>query len=138
MRPTRTRFAPSPTGALHVGAVRTALFAWLVAKHDKGQFILRIEDTDQIRNIDGALDNIISSLKYLDLDWSEGPDISGPYGPYIQSQRLSIYHDWANKLIKKGRAYADPYTKDQLNQLRDQLCHFDLSLNPELISGMIS
>jgi glutamyl-tRNA synthetase len=120
MRPTRTRFAPSPTGALHVGAVRTALFAWLVAKHDKGQFILRIEDTDQIRNIDGALDNIISSLKYLDLDWSEGPDISGPYGPYIQSQRLSIYHDWANKLIKKGRAYADPYTKDQLNQLRDQ------------------
>ncbi len=120
MRPTRTRFAPSPTGALHAGAIRTALFAWLVAKHDKGQFILRIEDTDQVRNVEGAVDNIIASLKYLGLDWSEGPDIAGPYGPYIQSQRLPIYHQWANKLIENGRAYADPYTKDQLDQLRDQ------------------
>ncbi|HUY53324.1 MAG TPA: glutamate--tRNA ligase [Candidatus Dormibacteraeota bacterium] len=120
MRPTRTRFAPSPTGALHAGAIRTALFAWLVAKHDKGQFILRIEDTDQVRNVEGAIDNIIASLKYLKLDWAEGPDISGPYGPYIQSQRLAIYHEWANKLIDMGRAYADPYTKDQLDQLRNQ------------------
>jgi glutamyl-tRNA synthetase len=120
MKPTRTRFAPSPTGALHAGAVRTALFAWLVAAHDKGQFILRIEDTDQVRNVEGAVENIINSLKYLGLDWAEGPDIDGPHGPYIQSQRLDIYKDWANKLIAKGRAYADPYSKEELNELRDK------------------
>lgn len=120
MRPTRTRFAPSPTGALHVGAIRTALFAWLVAKHNKGEFILRIEDTDQVRNVEGALTNIVDSLAYLGLDYDEGPDKPGKYGPYIQSQRLEIYNEWARKLIKDGRAYADPFTKDQLEKLRDQ------------------
>jgi glutamyl-tRNA synthetase len=120
MSDTRTRFAPSPTGALHAGTVRTALFAWLVAAHDKGQFILRIEDTDKERNVEGAIDNIINTLKYLDINWAEGPDISGPFGPYIQSERLDIYKQWANKLIAKGRAYADPYSKEELDQLRDK------------------
>jgi len=120
MRPTRTRFAPSPTGALHIGVIRTALFAWLLARHDKGEFILRIEDTDQERNLDWANENIIKSLKYLDLDYDEGPDKPGKFGPYIQSQRLSIYHEWANKLITSGRAYSDPFTKDELDKLRDQ------------------
>lgn len=120
MRPTRTRFAPSPTGALHVGAIRTALFAWLVAKHDKGEFILRIEDTDQVRNVEGAIENIVHSLAYLGLDYDEGPNKPGKFGPYIQSQRLEIYNDWAKKLIVAGRAYADPNTKDELEKLRDQ------------------
>ena len=118
MRPTRTRFAPSPTGALHIGVIRTALFAWLLAKHEKGEFILRIEDTDQVRNLKWANQNIIDSLSYLGLDYDEGPDKPGKFGPYIQSQRLDIYHDWAKKLIASGRAYTDPFTKDELNKLR--------------------
>jgi glutamyl-tRNA synthetase len=120
MKPTRTRFAPSPTGALHVGAIRTALFAWLLARHDSGEFILRIEDTDQVRNVEGAIDNIVDSLAYLGLDYDEGPDKPGKFGPYIQSQRLEIYHEWAKKLIESGRAYADPFTKDELDKFRDQ------------------
>jgi glutamyl-tRNA synthetase len=120
MRPTRTRFAPSPTGALHVGAIRTALFAWLVAKHEKGEFILRIEDTDQVRNVEGAITNIVDSLAFLGLDYDEGPDKPGKFGPYIQSQRLDIYHDWAKKLITAGRAYADPFTIEELDKLRDK------------------
>lgn len=116
----RTRFAPSPTGALHAGTVRTALFAYLVAAHDDGQFVLRIEDTDQERNVEGAIENIIATLKYLGINWSEGPDISGPFGPYVQSKRLDIYKQWALKLVDKGRAYADPYSKEELSQLREQ------------------
>ena len=116
----RTRFAPSPTGALHAGTVRTALFAWLTARHGGGQFLLRIEDTDQTRGVEGAVSNIIDSLHYLGLDWDEGPDEDGEYGPYIQSQRLNIYKEWAQKLIDKGRAYSDPYTKDELDEFRAQ------------------
>ena len=116
----RTRFAPSPTGALHAGTVRTALFAWLTARRAGGQFLLRIEDTDRTREVQGAVQNIIDSLHYLGLDWDEGPDKNGPFGPYIQSQRLSIYKNWAQKLIDSGRAYADPYTKVELEQFRAQ------------------
>lgn len=116
----RTRFAPSPTGFMHVGGVRTALFAWLVARHHNGQFILRLEDTDQKREVEGSADHIQKSLKALGLDWDEGPDIGGPFGPYRQSDRLEIYKKWAQKLIDSGRAYADPYTPEEIQAFREQ------------------
>lgn len=115
----RTRFAPSPTGFLHVGGVRTALFAWLVARQANGQFILRLEDTDQKREVEGSAEHLITSLKALGITYDEGPDIGGPYAPYIQSQRLDSYKQWAQKLIDSGRAYADPYTADELQAFRD-------------------
>ncbi len=120
MTDVRTRFAPSPTGFLHVGGVRTALFAWLVARQAKGQFILRIEDTDQAREVEGSADHLISSLKALGINYDEGPDIGGPYAPYLQSQRLDTYKPWAQKLIDSGRAYADPYTAEEIQAFRDQ------------------
>lgn len=120
MSTTRTRFAPSPTGYLHVGGIRTALFAWLLARHDQGQFILRFEDTDQKREVAGAKEHLIESLNQLGLDYDEGPDKGGPFGPYSQSQRLDIYKDWAHKLIEQDRAYADPYTPDQVQNFRQQ------------------
>src|SRR5690606_31840352 len=83
----RTRFAPSPTGYMHIGGMRTALFNWLWARHNGGQFILRIDDTDRERNIDEALTPILHAFRWLGLDWDEGPEIGGPYGPYFQSQR---------------------------------------------------
>lgn len=107
----RTRFAPSPTGYLHVGGIRTALFAWLIAKRNNGDFILRIEDTDQAREVEGSAEHIQESLRWLGLEWAEGP--------YYQSQRLDIYKKWAEKLIKEGRAYADPYTPDQVQEFRE-------------------
>lgn len=116
----RTRFAPSPTGFLHVGAARTALFAWLVARQAGGQFILRIEDTDKAREVVGAENHIKDSLKWLGINWDEGPDAGGEFEPYRQSERLDIYKQWAQKLIDSGRAYADPYTKEQLEQFRLQ------------------
>lgn len=116
----RTRFAPSPTGALHSGVVRTALFSWLLAKHGNGQFLLRIEDTDQKREVAGGTENIKESLRWIGLTWDEGPDIGGPYAPYIQSQRLDIYKQYAQQLVDKGLAYADPYTTEELQQLREK------------------
>lgn len=116
----RTRFAPSPTGFLHVGGVRTALFAWLVTRQAGGQFILRIEDTDKVREVAGSEAHIIESLKWLGLTWDEGPDSGGPNGPYRQSQRLQIYKEWAQKLIDAGRAYADETTPADLDKLRAQ------------------
>ncbi len=120
MPTTRTRFAPSPTGFMHVGGVRTALFAWLVARQAGGQFILRIEDTDQKREVEGSSDHILTSLAALGIDHDEGPDNGGPYGPYTQSERISIYHQWAQKLIDAGRAYADPYSPEEIASLREQ------------------
>jgi glutamyl-tRNA synthetase len=120
MSKVRTRFAPSPTGALHAGTIRTALFAWILAEQNNGDFILRIEDTDQAREVDGAVENIQESLEYLGINWTESPDNNGPYGPYTQSQRLDIYKTWANKLVEKGRAYADPYSQSELNELREK------------------
>jgi glutamyl-tRNA synthetase len=115
----RTRFAPSPTGYLHVGGIRTALFAWLLARQNGGQFILRLEDTDKKREVPGADKHIEDSLKALGLEYDEGPDIGGPHAPYRQSQRLDSYKIWAQKLIDSGRAYADPYTPQQVQEFRD-------------------
>lgn len=115
-----TRFAPSPTGFLHVGGVRTALYAWLLAKQKDGQFILRLEDTDQSREVSGADIHIIKSLHELGIKYDQGPDIGGPHKPYRQSQRLMIYKAWAEKLIEQGRAYADPYSKEEIQEFREQ------------------
>lgn len=116
----RTRFAPSPTGLMHVGAARTALFAWLLAQKEQGDFILRIEDTDKTREVEGSIDHILESLTWLGIEWQEGIDIGGTHGPYLQSERLTIYKDWAQKLIDTGRAYADPYTQEELEAFRTQ------------------
>lgn len=119
MTEVRTRFAPSPTGFLHVGGVRTALFAWLVARQSGGTFVLRLEDTDQKREVEGSAEHLQASLKALGITYDEGPDVGGPYAPYIQSQRLKSYREWAQKLIDAGRAYADPYTTEELQAFRD-------------------
>ena len=104
---------------MHVGGVRTALFAWLVARQNGGQFILRIEDTDKNREVAGSIQHIIDSLHWLGLQWDEGVDIGGPHAPYLQSERLESYHAWAQKLISKERAYADTRSEDELNKLRE-------------------
>lgn len=119
-RLTRTRFAPSPTGFLHVGGVRTALFAWLVARQASGQFVLRLEDTDRKREVEGSAEHLIESLHQLGINYDEGPDIGGSYGPYKQSDRLDIYKKWAQKLIDSGRAYADPFTPEEIQAFRNQ------------------
>ena len=115
-----TRFAPSPTGFLHVGGVRTALFAWLLARQANGTFILRIEDTDKNREVEGSIDHIIQCLQTLGIDYDLGPGKDGESGPYKQSDRLDIYHRWAKKLVEEGRAYADPYSPEELNHFREQ------------------
>ena len=101
----RTRYAPSPTGYMHVGNLRTALYAYLIAKHDGGDFILRIEDTDQGRYVEGAVDVIYNALRLSGLIHDEGPDIGGPVGPYVQSERKPLYKEYAEKLVEKGEAY---------------------------------
>lgn len=101
----RTRFAPSPTGYMHIGNLRTALYSYLYAKHNKGKFILRIEDTDQKRLVDGAVDVIYRTLKMSKLFHDEGPDVGGEYDPYVQTQRLDIYKKYAMQLIEQGDAY---------------------------------
>ena len=111
----RTRFAPSPTGYLHIGGVRTALFCWLFARRHGGRFILRIDDTDQQRNVDEALAPILDGLRWLGIDWDEGPEVGGPHAPYYQSQRLDRYRAAVEELLSGGFAYAltsvqvDPY-----------------------------
>ncbi|MGV9001982.1 MAG: glutamate--tRNA ligase [Candidatus Saccharimonadaceae bacterium] len=121
MTTVRTRFAPSPTGFMHVGGVRTALFAWLLAQQakDDGTFILRIEDTDKAREVEGSIEQIENSLHWLGIEWTEGVDVGGPYTPYKQSERLAIYKEWAQKLIDSGRAYADPYSQAELEAFRE-------------------
>jgi glutamyl-tRNA synthetase len=114
----RTRFAPSPTGFLHVGGARTALFAWLLARKFGGQFILRIEDTDKEREVEGAIGHLMESLRWLGIEWDEGPNIGGPYDPYIQSSRLDLYHSYAEKLLVNGFAYPDPYTQEEVEGFR--------------------
>lgn len=120
MTSVRTRFAPSPTGFLHVGGIRTALFAFLVAKQAKGTFVLRFEDTDKKREVPGSAEHLISSLKAIGIEYDEGPDVGGPFGPYIQSQRLDHYQAWVERLIEQGRAYADPYTSKEMQSFRDE------------------
>lgn len=116
----RTRFAPSPTGYMHIGNLRTALYAYLIAKSKGGKFILRIEDTDQERYVDGAVDVIYKTMKDTGLIHDEGPDIGGDYGPYIQSERRSIYKEYAEKLVKTGHAYYCFCTKERLEELRQR------------------
>lgn len=115
----RTRFAPSPTGYMHVGNLRTALYAYLIAKHEDGDFILRIEDTDQERYVEGAVEVIYDTLKATGLSHDEGPDVGGPVGPYVQSERKPIYLEHAKNLIEKKEAYYCFCTKERLDLLRE-------------------
>ena len=115
-----TRFAPSPTGFLHIGGVRTALYAWLWARKNNGTFILRIEDTDKNREVEGSIAHIQESLQWLGLDWDYGPDKPGDFGSCLQSDRLDVYNKYAEKLIDKGLAYPDPYTAEEVEKFREQ------------------
>ncbi len=137
---TRVRFAPSPTGLLHIGGVRTALFNWLYARHTKGTFILRIEDTDEARNTFEATEVIFSGLKWLGLDWDEGPSRNGNYGPYFQSQRKEIYHRYVQRLLDAKLAYDEKGAirfklPKKVVTVPDSICgnvHFDLSPEPDM------
>ena len=113
-----TRFAPSPTGFLHVGGIRTALYAWFLAKKNNGTFILRIDDTDKAREVPGSREHIVKALNWLGITWDFGPDKQGPWGSCIQSERLDVYKKYAQKLIEKGLAYPDPYTEEQVEEFR--------------------
>ena len=116
----RVRMAPSPTGFLHIGGARTALFNWLFAKHHEGTFILRIDDTDTARSTDESMQEIYSALKWLGLEWDEGGDIGGPYGPYVQSERKSIYEKYITQLLESGNAYHCYCTPDELEAIRTE------------------
>ena len=113
-----SRFAPSPTGYIHIGNIRSAIYPYLLTRKTGGTFILRIEDTDQARFVEGATDLIIETLKWLGLEWDEGPEVGGKNGPYFQSQRKEIYQKYALELIKKGRAYADPTPSEKIDEFR--------------------
>ncbi len=126
----RTRYAPSPTGFMHVGNLRTALYEYLIAKSMGGDFILRIEDTDRERLVSGAIDIIYNTLKTVGLKYDEGPDIGGEYGPYVQSERKDLYKPMAEKLVKEGKAYYCFCTKERLNSI-----HSEKSSNGEFSSG---
>ena len=115
-----TRFAPSPTGMMHIGGVRTALFAYLWARKNGGTFILRIEDTDKEREVTGSIEHIQESLSWLDIEWDFGPDKPGPFGSCIQSQRLDTYKSAAEDLVARGLAYPDPYTQGEIDVFRQQ------------------
>lgn len=119
--PPRVRFAPSPTGYLHIGGVRTALFNWLYARREGGVFVLRIEDTDQVRSTEESRKVILDSLGWLGMDWDEGPGVGGNHGPYTQMERLAIYKEWAQKLITEGKAYRCYCTKEELTAQREAL-----------------
>ena len=127
----RTRFAPSPTGYMHVGNLRTALYTYLQARHNGGAFILRIEDTDQGRYVEGATDIIYDTLRATGLTWDEGPDIGGPVGPYVQSQRMGMFKQYAEQLVKAGQAYYCFCTEERLNELHEaqraagEMTHYD-------------
>ena len=115
----RTRFAPSPTGYLHIGGVRTALFNWLFARHHGGQFLLRVDDTDAERNIAAALEPILNGFRWLGLDWDEGPEVDGPHAPYYQSQRGHRYAAAVEQLLASGAAYRDFATTEELQAERE-------------------
>ena len=115
-----TRFAPSPTGYIHIGNVRSAIYPYLLAKQNHGKMILRIEDTDRARYVEGATELIENTLEWLGLNWDEGPIVGGPHAPYFQSERKDIYHQYARKLIAAGRAYADPTPAEKIDEYRKQ------------------
>src|SRR5664280_823265 len=117
----RVRFAPSPTGELHVGNARTALFNWMFARHHGGDFVLRIEDTDESRSALAYQVNLIDDLKWLGMDWDEGPQKEGVYGPYKQSERLNIYEDHLKRLITAGLVYPCYCTEEELEEERQAL-----------------
>lgn len=142
----RTRFAPSPTGYMHVGNLRTALYTYLQAKHSGGTFILRIEDTDQGRFVEGATDIIYNTLKATGLTWDEGPDIGGPVGPYIQSQRMGMFRQYAEQLVAEGKAYYCFCTPERLEELHaaqkaaGEVSHYDghcRDLSPEEVKALL-
>jgi glutamyl-tRNA synthetase len=116
----RVRYAPSPTGDPHVGNIRTALFSWLYARHTGGDFIVRIEDTDVARTVEGALESILDSLRWLGLDWDEGPEVGGPCAPYVQSQRLELYQQAAEDLVERGHAYHCYCSPQRLQEMRQE------------------
>lgn len=116
----RVRFAPSPTGSPHIGNIRTAVFDWLFARHEGGKFILRIEDTDRNRLVPGAIEEIMYVLKWAGLEWDEGPDVGGDYGPYIQSERVDLYRKYAQQLVDSGHAYYCYCTSERLDEMRKQ------------------
>ncbi|MBI4285702.1 MAG: glutamate--tRNA ligase [Chloroflexi bacterium] len=117
-RPVRVRYAPSPTGFPHVGNIRTALFNWLFARHSGGSFIVRIEDTDVARSVEGAVEAILNGLRWLKLDWDEGPEVGGQFGPYFQSQRLHLYQEAAERLVAQGYAYHCYCSPQRLEEMR--------------------
>lgn len=116
----RVRFAPSPTGHPHIGNIRTVVFNWLHARKYGGQFVIRVEDTDRTRYVPDAVNVIFNGLRWLGLDWDEGPDIGGPYGPYVQSERLDIYGEKAQELLEKGWAYRCNCSPERLEQVREK------------------
>ncbi|MBI4098549.1 MAG: glutamate--tRNA ligase, partial [Candidatus Magasanikbacteria bacterium] len=116
----RTRFAPSPTGHLHIGGLRTALYNFLFARHYKGKFIIRIEDTDRTRLVPGAQEEILDILKAVGLTYDEGPDVGGTYGPYVQSERLELYRKHAEELAKNGAAYWCACSAERLEKMREE------------------
>lgn len=116
----RTRFAPSPTGYMHIGNLRTALYEYLTAKHSGGDFILRIEDTDRGRLVEGSVDLVYETMKSVGLLWDEGPDLGGSYGPYIQSERMHIYKGYAEELVKNGKAYYCFCTQERLQEMHEK------------------
>ncbi len=124
----RVRFAPSPTGYLHIGGARTALFNWMFARKHGGKFILRIEDTDQKRYVEGAVDAIKEGLSWLGIDWDEGPEKGGSFGPYVQTMRSSLYLTWANRLLDNGHAYKCFCSADELDEMRKEQTEKKLAL----------
>lgn len=118
--PVRVRIAPSPTGFFHVGSARTALFNWLYARHHDGKFIVRIEDTDRARYNPEAVPDLVSSLRWLGLDWDEGPEVGGEYGPYLQSERIDLYQHYANRLLKEDHAYECYCSAERLATRREE------------------
>lgn len=119
-RPVRVRFAPSPTGDLHVGNIRTALYDWAFARHTGGTFIFRIEDTDRSRVTDEYVNSAIETLRWLGLGWDEGPQVGGPHGPYLQSQRMDTYREWAQRFLDEGHAYRCYCSEEELTAMREQ------------------
>ena len=114
----RVRYAPSPTGEPHIGNIRAALFSWLLARRHGGEFLVRIEDTDQERLVPGSVEAILEGLRWLDIDWDEGPEVGGPYGPYFQSERLDLYHQATDLLVRAGNAYRCYCSRERLEQMR--------------------
>ena len=115
----RVRFAPSPTGYLHIGGVRTALYNWLWARQQRGTFLIRIEDTDQERSTEESVKVIFDSMRWLGLDWDEGPGAKEPHAPYFQTQRTKLYQEFAERLITRGHAFRCYCTKEELDVQRE-------------------